>query len=720
MTESAVEVDGWGAWKLPLFAALAGLIVFSLMIDPSIINPLQVNWLAKGDPAQSYLGWLFFRHEPWSLPLGLTHKLGMEQASSIVYSDSIPLLAIPFKLINGWLPHNFQYQGIWLCGCYALQGYFACRLLMLFSTRGSVIVCGVLLFLLSPIMLLRAQSHFALTAHWIVVAAIYLYYAPSSSRRLRHWLALLWLAPLVHAYLMFMAYAIFAAYLLRQLFFDHRWKSSLLFACMVSACMGSLVMMWLAGYFRDMEVSTGGFGYYSMNLLAPWLPVGAGPFLAGAPVAATAGQYEGFNYLGLGVVSAIAFAVVRSIVAACRPAVAGAECRFDRSGLPLLLCCLALTLLAVSSVVTFGSHTLVVIPLPDWLKAALNVFRASGRLFWPVYYLLLLTAVRSAASLSAALCVRLLVLVLALQVVDLGPFLHAMHRNSEVAVIQNRFQAFESPFWKDARAYYENIYVIPGKFHDDSQIPYESLAGKYGFAIDSAYYARMPSLEHRLPREKRHALFFEGTLDQHGIYLIQSEGKARFTKMQRLLPPDTGVGIVDGFTVVAPAWFAHVRKASGYLAGPQRPDFPSVALGRNFRFGEEDKGAAYALTGWSEPGSHAVWSTGASAMLVFHVVDVSSDLHVALQVMPYLPAAFPRLNVDVRVDGQQLAHWQFERGKPPPATVVSVPAAILRAQNGNVALSLSFDKPRSPLQSGESADAREIALLLQGMKLTQP
>ncbi len=703
-----------------MFAALAGLTVFSLMIDPSIINPLQVDWLANGDPAQSYLGWLFFRHEPWSLPLGLTHMLGMEQASSIVYSDSIPLLAIPFKAISGWLPHDFQYHGIWLFGCYALQGYFACRLLMLFSMRSSVLIGGVLLFLLSPIMLLRAQSHFALAAHWIVVAAIYLYYAPVSARRFWHWLALLWLAPLVHAYLMLMAYAIFAAYLLRQLFLDTGWKLSLLSAWAASAIMGSLAMMWLAGYFCDMEVSTGGFGYYSMNLLAPWLPVGVGPFMMSAPVAATTGQYEGFNYLGLGVVSALAFAVVHSIIIVCRPARARADRWIHPNVLPLLLCCLTLTLLAVSSVVTFGSHTLLVIPLPAWIDAALNVFRASGRLFWPVYYLLLLTAVRSAANLSATMCVRLLVVVLALQVVDLWPFLHAMHRNSEIAVIQNRFPAFESKFWKDSRKYYDNIYVIPGEFRDDSQIPYESLAGRYGFAIDSAYYARMPSLEHRLPRQKRHTAFFQGELDENGIYLIQPESKARFAMMQRLLPPDTGVGEVDGFTVVAPAWFAHVDTKRNYLKRAARPDFPSIELGRDFRFGEDDAGTIYALAGWSEPGNHAVWSVGTSVVLIFHVAAVSNDLHIALQVMPYLPAAFPRLGVDVRVDGQPLAHWEFERGKPPPATVISVPAASLRAQNGNVALRLNFDQPRSPFQSGESTDTREIALLLQGMELTQP
>ncbi len=41
---------------LALFAALAGVFVFPLLFDPSLINPIPVGWLASGAPAPSYLG----------------------------------------------------------------------------------------------------------------------------------------------------------------------------------------------------------------------------------------------------------------------------------------------------------------------------------------------------------------------------------------------------------------------------------------------------------------------------------------------------------------------------------------------------------------------------------------------------------------------------------------------------------------------------------------
>lgn len=715
MTPAAREEGGFNERRAVLLAVLAGCIVFSLLIDPSVLDPLGIGWLVHGDTAQGYLGWLSFRQSPWLLPLGATPGMGMEQSSSIVYSDSIPLLAISLKLIQGWLPTNFQYAGLWLCACYALQGYFACRLLALFTTRKSVLVTGVLLFLLSPIMLLRAQAHLALTAHWIVLAALYLYYAPPGQRRLLQWLALLWLSPWVHAYLMFMAYAIWVAYLLRYSVFDRLWSLGRTLMLMVAAVAGSLAMMWLAGYFMHMEVSTGGYGYYSMNVLAPLLPIGAGPFMMHAPAAATTGQYEGFNYLGLGVMLALAVAATLAWTGSRRQRRTNQGWR-KVPDLALVLCCLALTVLALSTTITLGSHVLFTLPVPAVIDRGLNIFRASGRMFWPVYYLLLLFSVRGAMQLSAPLCTRLLVLVLALQLVDLRPFLLTMRRASAARIANDHFPVFPSAFWGHARERYKNIYVIPGNYEGEESVAYEYLAVQHGFAIDTTYSARLPVASHMAPRQQRHALFFQGVLDPHGLYLVQPVAAAGIKSAQRLFPPDTGVGNIDGFMVVAPGWFAQ-----GEVAGLHRPDkmdYPEVPLDRTLGFGRNGDGLPYLQGGWSEPGDGATWSQELSATLVFHVMPTANDLQVALEIMPYLPATYPKLDVKVQLNGKVLADWTFERGRAPPNTMLRIPLAWQPA-DGNMALTFNFDKPHSPLQSGESADPRTLGLLLRNMRIQQ-
>ncbi len=705
------------AYKTALLALLAGIIVFTLLADPSIINPLRVGWLAEGDTSQSYMGWLFFRQEPWTWPLGTAHMLGMEQASSIVYTDSIPLLAIGFKLLHAWLPLNFQYDGLWLASCYALQGYFACRLLSLFTSYRPALVMGTLLFLLSPIMLLRAPSHLALTAHWIIVAALYFYYAPPERRRQLHWLLLLWLAPLVHAYLMFMIYGVWAAYLLRHGLLDRRWPMVRLAVLTIASAGGSLAMMWLAGYFHEMDVSTLGYGYYSMNLLAPFMPLGAGPFMLHSPAAATTGQYEGFNYLGAGVLLALALTAVRKLAAPLHIAGATSFRWRQNADVPIVLCCIALTLLAMSNVVTFGSHVLFTLKLPTRVELALNVFRASGRMFWVVYYMLVLTAVRGALGLPRPLCLRLLMLVLVFQLIDVSPFIFSIHSNFVDKAARVHFPDFSSPFWKQARSRYANIYVIPGTYQESERIPTQYLAGIHGFAIDTAYYARLPAAALQLPRQRRHEQFFEGVLDPNGLYLVQPEVSDKLKSVQHLFPPTTGVGVVDGFTVVAPLWFENNEKT--YLHRPGIFDFPTVQLDHIYRFGKGGDGAPYMLSGWSVPGDGATWSEGSSAVLAFHVSPGKSDVHISLSAEPYLPAAYPQLVVDVSISGHPLAHWFYQLGsKPGPETTLVIPESLM-PPDGNIALSFHFNQARSPVQARESADSRMLALLLHGMTVTQ-
>jgi hypothetical protein len=703
---------GYSVNTLALMAALAGIVLFTLLIDPSIINPLHVGWLANGDPAASYIGWLFFRHEPWSWPLGVVHNLGMEQSSSIVYSDSIPLLAIVFKLLRAWLPSTFQYDGPWLCACYAFQGYFACRLLALFTDRRSVLIAGVLLFVLSPIMLFRAQPHLAMTAHWIIVAGLYLYYAAPEKKRLLQWFLLLWLAPLVHAYLMFMVYAIWGAYLLRYGVLERRWSIRQLTMCLVLSIAGSLAMMWAAGYFLEMDVSSRGFGYYSLNLLAPWLPIGAGPFLLHAPAPATTGQYEGFNYLGMGVSLGLVATAWRTARWPSQPASKMLAGWCAKPDFPLILSCLALTLLAISNEVTWGSHVLFTVPLPAKVAAALNIFRASGRLFWPAYYLLILAVLRGALSLSAPMCARWLLLLLAVQTADVFPYIRNVNASYAAMVATGKFPTFPSPFWRQARQRYAYLYVIPGQFVGQENITYESLASEYGFAVDTAYYARLPAARLQEPRQIRHEQFFEGKFDPDGLYLVQSSALSKLAAAQLSFSPATGVGVVDGFTVIAPQWLE--KGGHGYLHAPEQHDFPPAVAGKSYGFGTGGDGLPFLLAGWSEPGIGATWSEGSSAVLGFHVAQELGDLKMSLNVEPYLPAAYPQLSVDVRLGSKLLAHWQFVRGKPGPDTSLLLPKA-LRRSDGNIPLSLSFDEARSPAESGESIDARKLALLLHGV-----
>lgn len=126
-----------------IFGNLIGITVFLLIYGVSVLSFTNVDWLLAStkleglsDLSQHYLGWVAFRNSPWHFPFGLFDGL-YSDSLSITYTDSIPLFAIPFKLLSPLLPEQFQYFGLYGILSYALTGGFA-ALLLWFGTSSTI------------------------------------------------------------------------------------------------------------------------------------------------------------------------------------------------------------------------------------------------------------------------------------------------------------------------------------------------------------------------------------------------------------------------------------------------------------------------------------------------------------------------------------------------------------------------------------------------------
>src|SRR5262249_60285838 len=137
-----------------------------------VLISLDSSWYS-GDPAQSYLGWLFFRQEQRLVfPLGWSHAIAYPFGESIGYFDSIPIVATALWFVRNVLPAEFQYHGIFLIVNCILQFYFGLRVCRTFANINPVFsIIGALFFLTALIFTRHASVHFALTAHWLIVAA---------------------------------------------------------------------------------------------------------------------------------------------------------------------------------------------------------------------------------------------------------------------------------------------------------------------------------------------------------------------------------------------------------------------------------------------------------------------------------------------------------------------------------------------------------------------
>jgi len=201
---------------VPIFL---GISAFFAVMGPFALDPNNIAWLASSDDiAQHYLGSVFYRYGPWSLPLGLNPNFGLEVSSSIVFSDSIPIMAFLLKLLNYLLPEPFQYFGIWALMCFILQAVFAWLLIGLFCNDEIAKAFGIVLLLFAPPMINRLGVHTSLASHFLILIALFLIIKPSQKHRVIYWCALLGVSSLVTFYLFAMVSVLWFTDLLDRVF----------------------------------------------------------------------------------------------------------------------------------------------------------------------------------------------------------------------------------------------------------------------------------------------------------------------------------------------------------------------------------------------------------------------------------------------------------------------------------------------------------------------
>ena len=104
--------------KYQTFLIEVSITLFIYLFGVEFISPQNQDWLYSGDLSVYQIGWKYFRNDIWRFPLGLNPNFGIYAGGSIVFSDSIPILSIFFKLIKSYLPTNFQYFSIWFILCF--------------------------------------------------------------------------------------------------------------------------------------------------------------------------------------------------------------------------------------------------------------------------------------------------------------------------------------------------------------------------------------------------------------------------------------------------------------------------------------------------------------------------------------------------------------------------------------------------------------------------
>ena len=400
-----------GKQKLCLCIGCLFALAFILLIyTPANVDPGNTNWVINGggDNLQHYLGWRFFRNSGWNRYLLFMQNLNYPAGTSVIVTDSNPLFCLIFKLMRDFIPDQFQFSGIWIVTSYVLLAFFASLILWKLTGKISFTVAGTVMSVLNPVILQRALIHDTLTAHWIILASIWLLLNENKKWNLPGWFILTGLTLLVHFYFIPMIAFVLVLQCMRMI---KQHKPFLNIAAVPAAFSLSLLMGYFLFGYSHILPQSGSFGELSMNLNAFFNPDSI-PALIG-PREILSLQYEGFNYWGLGLFGLILLGVI-----------VGRKTFFDRISLYLVPAIL-LVLLAASNTGYFDTQLIYHIHLPEWLYSLLSIFRSSGRLVWCLYYLVLfssLSVISEKTGMKSVLS-SLIFVCAVLQVIDLQVFI---------------------------------------------------------------------------------------------------------------------------------------------------------------------------------------------------------------------------------------------------------------------------------------------------------
>ena len=693
-----------------LLAVALGIVNTLLLFGPGPINPTNIDWIF-GDNATYYFAWATYRHDPHvHVPLAWTERIGYPLGASIAWLDAIPLVAILLRPLSPLLPEPFQYLGLYSAVCGVLQAYFGLRLsTRLFPSQPVFGVLASLFFLLSAPFTWRAFGHTALLSHWLILAGLDSYFRDTGSGALRYlgpqWAVVALAAgitPYVAAMCLFVALAAVARLLLER---RCRWLHAAMLCALTAGVMvaaGALIGVLASG--EATSYWAPGYGRISLNLNSVVNPMQYGSMLLpGLPVIDPL-QVEGYNYLGLGILGLLAVNIVRRPLAARWLA--------DRRFLPLVGLAIVATGLALSTTVSLGARILFEIPLPDQAMGLLHGLRASGRLFWPAYYLIVLAILSwTFHAWRAPYNVAILAAALAIQVADIMP----LRTKIREATNQRFGSPFHSPAWKELGEKYDNLILVPpyqcapttapGGYY--SYVDFGKLIAAEQMRSNSYYAARYSGVEYQAHCVDLLRAQLAGTLDAHSAYVV-TDGVRTAWSLAGMR--SHSCSRVDNYNLCAPV------RAGEPVLPLEVPNAAPYTIGEPIDFTWTGNVGNYLTVGWGTPSSGGTWTEGPLAMVrlgLAGAVDRSRVLILEASVTAFIASAHRRLDVDVVVNGQVVDQWVV-RSAGRSRRLTRIPPQVAAARGG-LDIEFRLRNPAAPLYVGAGPSSTFLGLNVREM-----
>ena len=508
-----------------ILISIISSIIFCSIYGINILNPCYTDWLLNsGDLTQHYIGWKSYRNASWTFPIGMTEILTYPIPISVIFTDSIPIFAFFFKIISPILPKNFQYFGFFGLMCFILQGIISAKILARYTNNKILIILSSILLLYTPIMLWRMYIHTALAGQWIILLALMPIFIPElykeTKKILLHTLLIGILSSSIHMYFVFMNGIILIGNCLNDFMIYKNYKRTISILSVYLLSSLSIISIF-GGFSQGSKLYTGAndLNKYSFNLNALYNPQDWSCIFKSLPTYKT-GQYEGFAYLGFGILILLTLAIIILIF---NNSIKESIKKQYSKIISLSIIAIISIFISLSPTITFNNNVLASFQLPESIVKIWSIFRVTGRTCWiAVYIIILCSCIIIFKSLKNKLQIAIFIMILIclFQIFDIHKIL--IEKNKQFNKIAKYNSSIDENFWNNIVKTTNAKHIVFTYINPKEKLEYAlgNFVTNNSMTLSNFNIARIDSIKDRLKSNINKSL---SKITDKNIYIFKHE-----------------------------------------------------------------------------------------------------------------------------------------------------------------------------------------------------
>lgn len=684
-------------------------LIYFIGIDN--ISFKSIEWLYNGADANLHQsGWYFFKNDIWRFPLGSNPNYGEGFGSSIIYTDSIPFFALIFKLLKFLISGNFQYFSLWYFITLYLQLFVSFKILKKYTKSDAYSFIGSLFFIISPFFIYRFGFHASVSAHWILLTSLYLGFTYQPNQSKLPWLALIIFSSLVNY--SFTAMLLLFYFLLR--IFNYFYEKNILkilkdFAIIITTL---LLTLYILGYFEVRMVDTlgVGFGVYKFNLLSI---IDSKESITGfnsswiiPDIKLSRGEeVEGFNYIGFGSIIMFIIIFVLSFSKAYRKKIFYSQNNRNVKIITLIL--IFFTLWALSNKISFGSYTLIDIPLNKYLLALLSIAKNSGRMFWIVNYFILISFLLIIYKIfDKKKSLILILLIFIIQLIDTSPVINSRINKNKLTVESN----IKDEIWQSLFEKYKIVKTTNPKSWSPLFTNFSYMMEKY--KIKKTNLVIQARANRKAIAESRYNLYKDlrdERLNLETLYIV--DGLAHLRHLKHIYKNNESVDFFYGNGFWSIALNGKKRMRNSDAKKLDKIELKLLEINKKESVNIKNDNSYYGL-GWSHnAGKEGIWSDGPISSLLFKVDKNYGDLELEIFCTPYISKKDKFLKFDIYVNDLFVQKAELQKNQNDKSVKILIKENYIK--NNELKVDLYFKNLTSPLDELKSPDSRKLGILVK-------